>query len=86
MLDLHIQIELFNFLSDNLFKMAAILVGFQIVGTKAIGQPFANRTPKCLVFECFRYLNIRCLDPHCNIEFQILFGVFFRQDKSGDVG
>ena len=42
---------------DDLFKMAAILVGFQIVRTKAlaIARPFENRTSKWSVFKCFQY-------------------------------
>ena len=33
--------------------------GFQLVG------PFDYRTLKCLIFKCFRNLNVRYSDPHC---------------------
>ena len=48
----------------NLFKMAGILVGFQMRWTRAIAQPFENQTPKCSVFKCVRYS-----DPHRTSEY-----------------
>ena len=54
--------------TDNWFKMTAILVGFQIVGTKAIARPLENWKPvfswrHLWMFPKMSYLKVMNFDP-----------------------